>query len=512
MLEHPHLTDSSLSSTARNDLPAAATVPFRFLDGKGPIGFVVRSWLGLMLTLVVAGVAYDLHFNLTTVIQLYFLLVVAYALRFGFWQGTAMSIGALVCVEYFFVPPVFSFHISDRQNGIAIVVFEVAVLLVSRVSSREREFALATEAKHKTIEQLYAISRSALLLDTRIPCEQQLAVLIQEQFCARSVALVNLVSGSVGAAGAIDARDASFLADRLPANQDPDPGTKGISYRRLMTSNKQVGVLMVSGDMQALAMDSLAALISHILGRQQAQLQEGVAEAARRSEQLRTTVLDGLAHAFKTPLTIIRAASSGMLEIGGLEALQSEMMLMIDEQSIHLDDLATRLLRTARLDGEMMCLESESISVCDLIKDVVAEFEDDLSHPGHQITSSHPISFGECPEHLELTADHALLSGTLKELLSNAAKYSHPRTPIHITASDADDELVISVRSLGHAIRTEDKERIFDRFYRGDENHASAGTGIGLSVARRVTEAHGGHIWVESNAEQGTTFYMSLPK
>jgi len=91
-------------------------------------------------------------------------------------------------------------------------------------------------------------------------------------------------------------------------------------------------------------------------------------------------------------------------------------------------------------------------------------------------------------------------------------KYSTVGSPITIGLAESPNELTLSVQSHGEVIRMEDRDRIFERFYRGlNHRHAAPGTGIGLSVARRVTEAHGGHIWVTSSEQAGTTFHLSLP-
>jgi two-component system sensor histidine kinase KdpD len=105
-----------------------------------------------------------------------------------------------------------------------------------------------------------------------------------------------------------------------------------------------------------------------------------------------------------------------------------------------------------------------------------------------------------------------MIASTLSELLNNAVKYSTVGSLITIALSENPDELILSVQNYGSVIRMEDRDRIFERFYRGlDHRHAAPGTGVGLSVARRVTEAHGGHIWVTSSADSGTTFHLSLP-
>jgi two-component system sensor histidine kinase KdpD len=96
--------------------------------------------------------------------------------------------------------------------------------------------------------------------------------------------------------------------------------------------------------------------------------------------------------------------------------------------------------------------------------------------------------------------------------VDNAQKYSNPGTPIEIAASKSHGEVLISVHNVGPLIRIEERERIFDRFYRSpDVKDVVPGTGVGLSVVRKAAEAHHGHVWVISDEKEGTTFFLSLP-
>jgi len=114
---------------------------------------------------------------------------------------------------------------------------------------------------------------------------------------------------------------------------------------------------------------------------------------------------------------------------------------------------------------------------------------------------------------LSVRVDRALLAMILAQFIENARKYSTPNTPIEVGARASHSEVVISVHNFGPTIRIEDRERIFDRFYRSAEMKDSvAGTGIGLSVVRKAAEAHHGHVWVISDDKEGTTFFLSLPK
>jgi two-component system sensor histidine kinase KdpD len=159
-----------------------------------------------------------------------------------------------------------------------------------------------------------------------------------------------------------------------------------------------------------------------------------------------------------------------------------------------------------------MCLQLETIDVPALIHQVVQEFRSDSPESMSGFTSYTAINICADGIFTPISADFDMIASTLHELLNNAVKYSNPGSPITIALSEDSDELTLSVQSYGPVIHMEERDRIFERFYRGlDHRHAAPGTGIGLSVARRVTEAHGGYIWVTSSEESGTTFHLSLP-
>jgi two-component system sensor histidine kinase KdpD len=101
----------------------------------------------------------------------------------------------------------------------------------------------------------------------------------------------------------------------------------------------------------------------------------------------------------------------------------------------------------------------------------------------------------------------------LFQLLDNAAKYSRPGSQIMVDVQEEPAEVLISVRNQGSFIPFEERDKVFQRFYRcSDSEQKVAGTGIGLSVVRRITEAHQGRAWVSSDPESGTTFVFTLPR
>jgi K+-sensing histidine kinase KdpD len=162
------------------------------------------------------------------------------------------------------------------------------------------------------------------------------------------------------------------------------------------------------------------------------------------------------------------------------------------------------LLKAAKLSPDQVDLNTDDVSIQELIWSVIA---------------NQPKAGGGNTVHVVLDepgmtvrADRGLLEIVLRQYVDNAQKYSTPGSPIEISARMSYSEVLISVHNIGPTIRMEDRERIFERFYRSaDLKDAVPGTGVGLSVVKKAAEAHRGHVWVVSDERLGTTFYLSLP-
>jgi len=458
-----------------------------------------------VLALLTYG-GFELHINLLTISLLYLLIVVAVASLFGFWQASFASVIAVLLLDYFFEPPLFSFEVENPGIFVALVTFEATALTISRMHGREMRRAREAAIHLKGMEQLYELSRSTLLLDLRRPSGPQLAVLIQRIFDVRAVALFDMSLGRqdrVGewAAGEEDLAKECYLHG---AAQD-DPQTQ--TARRLLhtgAGSGPVGALAVRGKLNPLVVDALAALAAIAIDRHQSFEKEERAETAKQSEQLRAAVLDALAHELKTPLTAVQTASSGLLELGGLTDSQTELVTLIDGEAVRLNELCTRLLVTAKLDRKQVGLDLADVNVKELIFEVLADRPKSLGRDRIQVVVDDPD--------LVVDANRKLLAMILAQYIDNARKYSMPDTPIEVAARRSHSDVLLSVHNFGSTIRIEDRERVFDRFYRSsDQKGAVPGTGIGLSVVKKAADAHHGHVWVISDDREGTTFFLSLP-
>ena len=266
-----------------------------------------------------------------------------------------------------------------------------------------------------------------------------------------------------------------------------------------------IGAIAIRGELSPLVANALASLTAVTLDRCVSFEKETRIEAAHQSERLRAAVLDSLAHAVKTPLTAIQTANAGLGEVGTLNFPQKELVSLIEEESSQLGQLCTRLLQTAKLDAEEVNLREDEIAIADLLSSALQK------QSGHM--AGHAVEVAVADPGLTVRGDSELLSMALSQFLDNAVKYSFRDTAIKVAARESHSEILISVHNFGPAIPISDRERIFQRFYRSEgSKHLAAGTGIGLSTVKMAAEAHRGHVWVISDTNEGTTFFLSLPQ
>jgi len=472
-----------------------------------------RSWIQLLeesaigcaslaaLTLI----AYPLHFPLSTVGFMYLFVVVAVALSYGIWQATFISLVAVSCLNYFFTPPVMSFFVSDERDWIALVSFQVSALLASRLSSREQRMARDANYQRIQMKKLYELSRGILLFRLHTPPGPQLVRLIRSIFQANDVAIFDANLNRLDHEGTWSPEEQQTAKTAYLTDRNEDDRDILTTVRVIRIGSVSSGALAIRGEIDPLIANSIASLSAIAFERHRAYEKEARAESAKQAEQLRVAVLDALAHAFKTPLTVICTASSGLMEMGTLDKTESELAGLINEESMHLNRLCTRLLQTAKLETSSLPPRTEPALVSGLVKEVVAELSSTLK--GHSVAVA--IEENGTP----LQCDRELLKMVLTQYLDNAAKYSTPDTPIDIAVRENRSELLLSVRNRGSVVQMQDRERVFERFYRGSAAEAHAGgTGVGLSIVRKAAEAHNGHVWVISGEEEGTTFFLSMPK
>lgn len=450
--------------------------------------------------------AFQLKFDLPSTGFLYLIVIILTAQYGGFLQATAMSIAAVLCLNYFFEEPIFAFSVGQRTDWLAFAAFEFTALVISRLALQAQLKATEALVRHRDSERLYETARQVLLLDKVHKPGDFITASILQVFQVRCVVLFDAIAAETYSSGAASpeieerARAAYYLdSDRF------DPMT-GIWFVALRLGGKPFGSLaLCDPTMTSTVATALASLSAIVLERARSLEKEYRTEAARQAESLRAAVLDALAHDIKTPLTIIRAASSGLLAAGGLSNEKSELVGLIDEQSTKLNDLASHLLTAARLESVDFQPQHEPVLLSSLLKAAAADF----SQPDQR----ERIRLWEVHDEVPVHGDRRLVQRALVQLLDNALKYSVPDSMIDASLTVSDTEVVAAVRNEGPTIQSAYRERIFERFYRAPEARFSApGTGLGLSIVKKIADAHRGRVWVESDDRDKTIFFLALPK
>jgi len=226
-------------------------------------------------------------------------------------------------------------------------------------------------------------------------------------------------------------------------------------------------------------------------------------------EKIRRDFVANVSHELRTPLTTIKGYAETLLEGALKEEVASQFVQVIKRHSDRLEKIVEDLLILSKIESKEFQLKMESLSVSDLIGDVL----DFIKEPLNKKKIS--VSVGELPLTLLVNGDRQYLEQVLINILDNAIKYGHERGRMIISATERDQrEVEISVKDDGIGIPKEDLLRVFERFYRVDKgrSHDLGGTGLGLSIVKHIVQAHGGRIWVESQLGEGSTFYFTLPQ
>jgi two-component system, OmpR family, sensor histidine kinase KdpD len=455
---------------------------------------LMRLLASALIIALVTVVAYFAHAKSFVAGFLYLFPIMLIAFGWGLIDASIASVLAVGCLDYFFTEPLFHFYMADPQDWVALISFEAVVLLVSQLADRLKRHAFESAQQREQAEKLYLMSRDVLIVNA---------------FELSSASLWDAREARVDSAGPTCIPEDEVRGTFLHRGHFDDEASKRF-LRALLVGSRAIGAIGILGGssnkivIDGRTADAIASLAALALERSHSFKAESEAEAARQSEQLRSALLDGLAHAFKTPLATIQAASSGLLEIGSLTPAQEDLIKLTNQESVRLGDLTTQALETARVDGEHLDVKKEQVFV-------QALFEDISEHYSHYF-SGHQLHVQNDTHNAFVWADRRLLRLALLELVDNASKYADPRAPIRLSASCAGLEVSLSVQNEGSYIDPRERLRIFRRFYRSPgSQHRAPGTGIGLSFVKRIAEAHSGHVWVESEATTGTAFFLALP-
>jgi two-component system, OmpR family, sensor histidine kinase KdpD len=470
---------------------------------------ILKSLGAALLIGIATALVFQLHGKALTAGLVDLIAVMLIAFRFGLIEAVISALAAAAWLDFFYMPPVFSLYEHDPQDWISSVVFVIVALTAGHFVTRLQTKAAKTELERVRLQRLYLMSRDIILVDARDDVLPQLSQLIAATFATSFVGIWDERAVVMERRGVSPIEDTEIKAICC-GNTSIDHLAARKFGRTLRVGARAIGSLCLVGSetndlLDPDSADAIASLASIALERSHSLIAESNAEAAKRSEQLRSTVLDGLAHAFKTPLATIQSASSGLLEIHRLDAPEAELVSIIDDQAFQLSRLTNQVLRTAKLDSSELTLRRERLAPEHIFQTLANE---------HGAGSAdHPLRFLDDADGALAWGDLRLIKMSMEQLLDNAIKYSRTGTPIVVKATTTDSEVLLSVSNEGSFIPPEQQFRVFEKFYRAPgSEYRAAGTGIGLAIVKLIADAHKGRAWVESRSGGETTFYFALPK
>jgi len=465
----------------------------------------IRIFLSLAGLAAIAFAAHVFPVNVTTVAFASILLVLIVASTWGFIEASILSIAATLILNFFFLPPIGTFTIADPQNWVALVTFLTTSLIASRLSTIAKRRALDAIERQQHIERLYSFSRAILLMDSSESLPAQLIRKLADIFQFNLAMLYDKRTGEFYRAGPSESQG---LED--PLRDAAQHGTTIFSDQlgtitAIRLGAEPIASLAIQGARIAdSVLQGIANLVAIGLERARAQELAHEMEAARRSEQLRTTLIDAMAHEFKTPLTSIRATTTFLLDSPD-HARESriELLRIADEEAQHLSNLIDDTLAMARLDTDHIKINPEIIDIFEIIDEVKESLKNELQGRSLEIERGPDISMSALDRHLIKLA--------IKQLLDNALKYSTPSTPVKILAQRDGEFLSVDITDFGKGISSHDRDHIFERFYRSPSvQQQIPGSGLGLNIAQSIARAHGGDLTVKSRPGE-TTFRLIVP-
>jgi two-component system sensor histidine kinase KdpD len=463
-------------------------------------------------------------FDLADQAMIYLLGVLYVASRSPRGPALLASLASVAALDFFFVPPFFTFAVSNVRYLVTFGVMLVTAVLVSSLTVRNRSQAQAARERERRTAILYALTRSFAFRRSVDEIAEAAAAHVEVLFEVEAAVL--LVDGGgplIVRAGA----DHAFVRDEReltvarwvfehgrPAGRSTDtlPAVKGL-YLPLVGGTRTLGVLGIAvGDRQEPFSASQRQILDVFVKQAALALERALlAEETERTrlaaetERLRNTLLATMSHDLRTPIAAITGAATSLLDESTALASEDRRGLLetIREEAERLNRIVRDLLDLNRIESGAVAVHKEWCPLEDIVGSALVRLDEPLS--GREVKVQLP------PSLLVVPVDPVLLEQVLTNLLENAAKYTPPGSPIDIDAEPADGGVMVSVGDRGPGVPAEDLERVFEKFHRLSGDGTVAGTGLGLAICRAILTAHGGRIWAENREGGGARFRFFLP-
>lgn len=492
---------------------------------RHPLSDPVRLGAGLAAVGVVTF-AYVRWLNVTnaaTISTTYLLIVLFVASTSRFWVAAATSVVAMVCFNFFFLPPVGALTINDPHNWVALFAFLVVSLVASNLSSVARARTDEAVGRRDELARLFDLGRDVLVMPESGDAIAILARSVARRFDLDyvAIALPRPADWEVREAGTrhVDL-DKRQLADAFAAAQATlefdahartyaghrtvTVGDRPVRLVPLRVGTRPIGLLAAAGrPIEAGTLDALGGVVAIAIERAQLLEDRKAAELTRQSEELKSALLASLGHDLRTPLTAIRVAASNLQATWLTPEGRVEQTDLIVTEVERLTRLFQNILDMARIDAGAVSTDARWTHPSEIVAAAREQVGSALRR--HDVRVSIEADVPVC-------LDPRLTATALAHLLENAGHYAPAGSVIDVGLHVTTEGLAIQVRDRGPGISPSDLPHLFDRFYRGAsaKPHA-AGTGMGLSIARGLLAAENGRVWAENCPDGGARFTIAVP-
>jgi two-component system sensor histidine kinase KdpD len=497
------------------------------IPGSAPLTERLKPWQRMLVTIAACAtttlIATPLlgYLDLANIVMLFLLTVLLVAVTLGRSSAVLASILGVLLFDIFFVPPRFSLAVENIQYLVTFAVMLATGLITAHLAAGLKQKAREAQMREQRTQALYDAARqlAGALTQTQV-------VEISQQFARQRMdaeALILLpdenhhptIATTPAPACKIDPLLANIAEDSGKTVRNHEFASNGYValYVPLRASMRTRGVLAVAfpAETQVLADESVAlfeALASLIAIALERLHYVDVAQSTQLkmvSERLRSSILSALSHDLRTPLTaLVGLADSLSLVKPPLPATALETAQAMHEQAARLASLVGNLLDMARLNAGEINLRREWQPLEEVIGASIKLIESALV--------AHPVKVSLPADLPLLEFDAVLLERVFCNLLENAAKYAPPGTGLDITAKATGDVVEIEVGDRGPGFASDNNERLFDMFVRGDGIAGKPGTGLGLAICRAIIEAHGGTIGAMNRPQGGGSIRFTLPR
>lgn len=469
---------------------------------------------------LVAGVMFP-YFDEANLIMVYLVGVVLTASQFGRRASILASILSVAAFDFFLVHPYLTFAVSDTQYLVTFAVMLLVALTISTMTAQIRQQAETARQREQHTASLYNLSRELSNTSGISQLIRSAAQHISQVFDSPVVILLpdsnhNLVvhtpENVLSAETSYEAGVARWVFENRQSagfSTPIIPGARGL-YLPLVTSSQVMGVMVIyprQHDMPFLSeqhhlLETLANQTALAMERTRLAAEADAARMEIETERLRNSLLSSISHDLRTPLASITGAASSLLQ-NELDTLsRQELHQIIYEEAEHLNRLVGNLLDMTRIESGGIHVKKQWELLEEVVGSTLLRMKKQLTH--HHLRKKLPDNL------LLVPMDSVLIEQVLVNLIDNAVKYSPSGTTIELAVEVQEKEIVVSVADEGVGIPEGSEERIFEKFYRIAPEH-TGGVGLGLAICRSIVEAHGGRIWVENRAGEGSIFRFTLP-